>query len=194
MASKARTTTDHEEIRRWAEERGGAPAAVKRTSSDGEPGILRIDFPGYTGEGTLEHIEWDEWFRKFDENGLALLYQEETSGGQRSNFNKIIARETAKARARGIKTSRHHPARGRSASSRVAAGKRSGAAKTTRTSRSSRGRRKAASSRQRTSAASRSNSGRRASSRKSSGGRRNMVGGKKVSARSHGGRSRRRAA
>jgi hypothetical protein len=109
MASKTKVTTDHEEIRRWVEERGGSPAAVKRTSADGEPGILRIDFPGYTGEGTLEHIPWDDWFRKFDENKLAFLYQQETSGGARSNFNKLIGRDTAQTRAQGVK--RHRPAR-----------------------------------------------------------------------------------
>ena len=111
MASQSKTTTDHEEIRRWVEERGGSPATVKRTSAGGAPGILHIDFPGYSGEGTLEHIGWDEWFRKFDENNLAFLYQEETSGGERSNFNKIIGRDTAETRTEGIKTSRHHPAR-----------------------------------------------------------------------------------
>ena len=37
----ANTTTDHEEIRKWVESRGGCPARVKRTGSDGDPGILR---------------------------------------------------------------------------------------------------------------------------------------------------------
>src|SRR4051812_41736014 len=74
----SRTTTDHEEIRNWVEERGGMPAAVKATERRGDPGILRIDFPGYSGEGRLDRIEWDEFFRKFDESGLAFVYQERT--------------------------------------------------------------------------------------------------------------------
>jgi hypothetical protein len=38
----------HEEIRHWAEERGERPAMVKRTGKDGNVGIIRIDFPGYS--------------------------------------------------------------------------------------------------------------------------------------------------
>jgi len=91
----ARPTTDHEFIRAWAEERSGTPAAVKGTGGGEDPGIIRIDFPDYSGEGSLEPISWEEWFQKFDENDLALLVQEETAEGQKSNFNKIVKRQTA---------------------------------------------------------------------------------------------------
>ncbi len=97
MATEAQshTTTDHEEIQRWAEARGAEPACVKGTGKSGDVGILRLDFPGYSGEDSLQHISWDEWFAKFDEEGLALLYQEETAEGEGSNFNTIVSRETA---------------------------------------------------------------------------------------------------
>ena len=85
-------TTDHEAIRQWVEERGGAPARVKGTGSKGDPGLLRIDFPGYSGEDSLEAIDWDEWFAKFEENELALLVQEETREGEPSRFNKLVRR------------------------------------------------------------------------------------------------------
>jgi ferritin-like metal-binding protein YciE len=88
----ARTTTDHDEIRRWAAERGAQPACVRGTGDKGDIGMLRIDFPGYSGAESLEHISWDEWFEKFDENNLALLYQEKTTKGQKSNFNKLVSR------------------------------------------------------------------------------------------------------
>jgi hypothetical protein len=107
MANLTRTTKDHEEIRRWAEERGGKPSHVKRTGSGDDIGILRIDFPGYSGADTLEEISWDQWFDKFDERNLGLLYQEETAGGERSNFNKIVSAETAKeAQAGGKKAAK----------------------------------------------------------------------------------------
>src|SRR5690242_9398569 len=107
MARKlTRTTTDHDQIRRWVEERGGWPAEVASTEREGEAGILRIDFPGYTGEGSLKRISWDSWFEKFDRAKLAFVYQETTSGGERSNFNKLVGRETAEARAEGERTSR----------------------------------------------------------------------------------------
>ena len=101
MANQSRTTTDHEEIRRWAEARGGQPACVRGTGDREDVGMIRLDFPGYSGAGKLEPISWDEWFRKFDENGLALLYQEETAGGEKSNFNKIVRRDTAEERPKG---------------------------------------------------------------------------------------------
>jgi hypothetical protein len=97
MASLSKTTQDHEEIRRWAEERGGKPSHVKSTESNEDIGILRIDFPGFSGEGSLEEISWDEWFQKFDDRNLALLFQETTAEGQKSNFNKIVSAETAAA-------------------------------------------------------------------------------------------------
>ncbi len=93
MSSSGNTTTDHDTIRGWAEARGGKPAAVSATGSDGDPGIIRIDFPGYSGDGSLEEISWDEWFEKFDENNLALVYQETTADGVQSNFNKLVSRD-----------------------------------------------------------------------------------------------------
>jgi hypothetical protein len=57
--------------------------------------MIRLDFPGYSGGDSLEEITWDEFFSKFDEQGLALLYQEKTARGQKSNFNKLVSRETA---------------------------------------------------------------------------------------------------
>jgi hypothetical protein len=42
----SKTTTNHEEIRRWVEERGGLPAAVKNTLSGDAAGVLYFNFPG----------------------------------------------------------------------------------------------------------------------------------------------------
>jgi hypothetical protein len=122
--TKTRVLTDHEEIRRWAEERGAQPARVKGTGGDGDVGMIRLDFPGYTGEESLEPISWDEWFRKFDESNLALLVQDETARGERSNFNKLIGRETAQARAAGVRRA----SRRRLRTGAAAPGSRAGAA------------------------------------------------------------------
>jgi hypothetical protein len=88
MAS-AIETTDHETIRQWVEDRGGMPATVTETMEGDEAGLLRIDFPGYSGEETLEDISWDEFFKKFDEENLQFLYQEKTDDGQTSRFCKL---------------------------------------------------------------------------------------------------------
>src|SRR5712671_5962180 len=113
--AEAKTTTDHDEIRKWAEARGGRPAVVRSTHDKGGTGILRLEFPDAPNakDDALEEISWEEWFEKFDESGLALLYQEKTAKGERSNFNKLVGRETADTRAHGEShASRHHP-RGR---------------------------------------------------------------------------------
>jgi ferritin-like metal-binding protein YciE len=91
----AHPLTDHEEIRRWAEERGGTPSCVRGTGNRGDIGMLRIDFPGYSGGDSLQPISWDEWFDKFDERNLALIVQDKTGRGQKSNFNKLVSREGA---------------------------------------------------------------------------------------------------
>lgn len=93
MAGESKTTTNHDEIRRWVEQRGGRPARVGESGSNGDPGILRIDYPGFSGDDTLEEISWDEWFDAFDENELAFLYQEETKEGEESRFSKLISRD-----------------------------------------------------------------------------------------------------
>jgi hypothetical protein len=90
--SDTRTTTDHDEIRRWVEEHGGKPARVRGTGDDGDQGVLRIDFPGGAGEDELEHISWDEWFEKFDRENLAFLYQERKADGEDSTFFKLVRR------------------------------------------------------------------------------------------------------
>jgi hypothetical protein len=94
LESLTQTTTDHEEIRRWVEQRGGRPARELGTGNVGDPGLLRIDFPGGTGDEQLEQISWDEWFERFDESNLAFLYQEQKAGGEDSTLFKLVRRDS----------------------------------------------------------------------------------------------------
>ena len=93
----AQTTTDHDEIRKWAESKGGKPAAVKRTHNDEDVGIIRIMFPDAPNSehDALVEISWDEFFDEFEERELALLHEED------SMFSKLIGRDTAEKRAHG---------------------------------------------------------------------------------------------
>lgn len=91
--SDSETTTDHKVIRKWIEERDGRPATVRATEEDGHAGILRIDFG--PKEDRLDEIEWDEFFRKFDEADLAFLYQDRTKDGGLSRFHKFVRRSGA---------------------------------------------------------------------------------------------------
>ena len=103
MSTEAKVTTDHNEIKQWVEERDGRPARVKGTDKGDSGGLLRIDYPGFSGEDTLETITWDEFFQAFEENNLAFLYQEETKGGKESRFSKLISRDAEKEQTKGAK-------------------------------------------------------------------------------------------
>lgn len=93
----ARATTDHEFIRHWAEERHGQPSRVKGTGGGDDPGMIRIDFPGYSGRESLEPISWDEFFDKFEERDLALLYRDTRhEDGELDRFNKLVSRDTVR--------------------------------------------------------------------------------------------------
>jgi hypothetical protein len=48
----------------------------------------------------LEEISWDEWFRGFDANHLAFLYEERTADGKPSGFHKLISRDSVEAHGR----------------------------------------------------------------------------------------------
>jgi hypothetical protein len=93
----AEVTTNHEEIRRWAESKGGKPAAVDRTHKGGDVGIIRIMFPDAprSEHESLVEISWDEFFEQFEDSKLALLYEED------SMFSKIVGRDTVERRERG---------------------------------------------------------------------------------------------
>jgi len=90
VGSSSKITSDHQEIRRWVEERDGQPAHIAGTG-DGDIGILRIAFENENGG--LEPVSWDNFFHKFDKEGLQFLYQEQTADGKPSRFNKIISKQ-----------------------------------------------------------------------------------------------------
>ena len=81
--SAAHPVTDHDQIRKWAEKHGGRPAMV---DTEGKGGILRLDFQ--EKDEKLTEINWDEFFRIFEERKLALLLPEDG----KSRFNKFVAR------------------------------------------------------------------------------------------------------
>ena len=90
----AEMTTNHETIRKWAEKKGGKPAAVARTHKGSDVGIVRIMFPDapHSEHQALTEISWEEFFREFEQRKLALLYEED------SLFSKIIGRNTVEGR------------------------------------------------------------------------------------------------
>ena len=54
----------------------------------GDLGVLRIDYPGYSGKDTLERVDWEDWFAAFDRNKLAFLHDNKRN----SRFSKLVNR------------------------------------------------------------------------------------------------------
>ncbi|HET9960536.1 MAG TPA: hypothetical protein VFQ61_38965 [Polyangiaceae bacterium] len=162
VSGSARATIDHDEIREWVEAHGGHPAHVKSTARGKSSGILRIDFPGFSGEGALEPVEWEEFFEHFENSQLAFLYQDKTASGRPSNFNKLVKRDSVELT----------PSRTRKSSSRKSTGARAQASARKATPRKATARKGAARK-----AASRSSSTRSSSSVKKTSSRRGATGG-----------------
>ena len=59
---------------------------MPETEHDGRPGVLRFLFTDDGGNGRLEEIGWDDFFRSFDERELVFLFQEHKADGSDSNF------------------------------------------------------------------------------------------------------------
>ena len=92
----ATTTQDHDEIRKWVENRGGYPAMVAATERNDRPGgMLRIDFddPDGSRDSGLHRISWEEFFKVFDKNDLAFLRVDNDD----SRFNKFVEAESARS-------------------------------------------------------------------------------------------------
>ena len=89
--SSSKTTIDHNEIKAWAEERGGVPAKIKATGKDDNDGVLRIHFPEKSdNDDRFEEIPWEDFFENFDKSKLAFLYQDQKADGEESTFHKFV--------------------------------------------------------------------------------------------------------
>jgi hypothetical protein len=102
--TETRVLTDHEEIRDWAAARAGIPALQGSDPAVHNQSVLRLvfgqqayldtDMPDRPpATGGLELIDWDEWFKLFDERELALVVAEEVPG-LRDEFHEIIRRDS----------------------------------------------------------------------------------------------------
>jgi hypothetical protein len=103
--TKTITLTDHDAIRDWAAGRAGAPAVVDISPAAGSQPMLRIVFGQHAYQdqnrperpvnaGGYDLVEWDEWFKLFDERELALVVSEEVPG-VRDEFHELVRRSSA---------------------------------------------------------------------------------------------------
>lgn len=90
-------TIDQAEIREWIEAHSGVPAVLKEVSEDeGEESddMLHISFD--PNDPDMEEMEWDEFFERFDNDNLALVYDDLTPKGTVPDF-ELVDRDRARA-------------------------------------------------------------------------------------------------
>lgn len=85
-------TTNHEEIMDWIKNRGGKPSREKLIGDQNLKGLLKINFLEHE-ENNISNISWEEFFRVFEENKLALFLEELTDVGGLSRIYRFLDRE-----------------------------------------------------------------------------------------------------
>jgi hypothetical protein len=102
-------TTDHHMIRRWAGRWHGHPAVAKSPDTDSPQsgptsgGPLRIRFPNDPDEKLLQAISWDEFFKRFEEQHLALEYLDEPRSQVKGRpFARLVDRRTVQADSQAL--------------------------------------------------------------------------------------------
>lgn len=88
-------TTNQDEVRTLVEEHGGMPATLKGTSENGEESsdMLHIAF-GPLGPD-MEEVSWEEFFERFENENLALEYDDEAVYGTPPDF-ELVDRDRAR--------------------------------------------------------------------------------------------------
>lgn len=84
-------TFDHRMIQKWVEERRGKPVKIQPEDEEVEEPVelLKVKFPGEKTRNIMP-ITWEEFFKEFDEEGLAFQFRDETPDGEESHFYKLI--------------------------------------------------------------------------------------------------------
>jgi hypothetical protein len=95
MAVHTKLTRDHREIQHWVQERDGRPGVVRTSEDPNAPVTLEVDFPGHSGEQTVQSITWEEFFDHFDREQLLFAYKDDTTSGEVSFFCKIVDQQHA---------------------------------------------------------------------------------------------------
>ena len=89
------TTGDHDEIRQWAEARGGVPMIIDHPVARADKIGIRIDFPGETHEVLMSETRpatWGEFFRVFDDQELLLSYDDDPSSNDPTEWYRFEKR------------------------------------------------------------------------------------------------------
>jgi hypothetical protein len=101
----SRILTKHDEIRQWAEARGGYPLMMDVTSGTRSRSVLQLGFgqegintgesQGQDRPGGFELVSWDDWLTALEQENLALRVSDDPSGGREAEFD-FVPRDEAK--------------------------------------------------------------------------------------------------
>ena len=79
-------TTDHREIRHWADANGAVPTEILPQIVNSEPVQIRLTTKGSSvTHAERRTITWVEFFARFDELGLAFVYDDDSTG-----YNELL--------------------------------------------------------------------------------------------------------
>ena len=91
--------TQAEEIRPWAEARGGNPLMMEQQSGTRTRLVLQIAFgqdalntgesQGQDRPGGFELVGWDEWIAALEQEKLAIRVSDDPSGGSEAEFDFV---------------------------------------------------------------------------------------------------------
>jgi len=102
----AKTLVERSAIREWTEARGGKPILMDVPDpAVGERSLIQLTFDQHAlnadhNEGAdpmtpgFTLVSWDEWFEAFEDQGLALVVNDDLSEGRQIDY-RIMSREEA---------------------------------------------------------------------------------------------------
>lgn len=95
----SRILTEAQDIRQWAEARGGYPMLMEIQSGTRTRTVLQIAFgqdqlnsgesQGQDRPGGFELVGWDEWIAALEQENLALRVSDDVSGGREAEFDFV---------------------------------------------------------------------------------------------------------
>lgn len=94
-----KTTISHDEIKKWAEQFKGRPEVLPNSETETGAIGIRIDFPGKVDDMYLsddhkpEYVSWEEFFKIFEAEELAMEYEEGNMFDNPSNAYRFLRRD-----------------------------------------------------------------------------------------------------
>jgi hypothetical protein len=95
----SRVLTKAEEIRQWAEARGGYPMLMEVPSGTRSRTVLQIAFgqdalnsgesQGQDRPGGFELVSWGEWIAALEQEKLAVRVSDDPAGGREAEFDFV---------------------------------------------------------------------------------------------------------